>query len=174
MFCGIISMKSNLKKHTVLNQTGEKPFTPIFVASWPLRRPNGRSILHYSIQGRNTFQHVLWHHGQKEVTSEEAHCAEPNCLSQPVLWRHGHYEDQTEGQYSTAPYRGGTLSCMFCGIMVSRKSNLKNHTVLSQTAFHCQFCGIMAITKTKLKEHTSLLNTGDKSFSASFVASWSV
>ena len=95
-------------------------------------------------------------------------------LSLPSLWHHGHYKDQTEGAYFTTPYRGETLSSMFCGIMVRRKSHLKKHTVLSQTAFHCQFCGVMAITKTKLKEHTSLLNTGDKSFSASFVASWSV
>ena len=107
MFCGIISMKSNLKKHTVLNQTGEKPFTPIFVASWPLRRPNGRSILHYSIQGRNTFQHVLWHHGQKEVTPEEAHCAEPN-------WREAYH-------------------CQFCGIMAITNTKLKEHTSLLHT-----------------------------------------
>ena len=70
-----------------------------------------------------------------------------SCKSKlPVLWHHGHYKDQTDGQYSTAPYRGGTLSCMFCGIMVSRKSNLKKHTVLNQT--------------------------GEKPFTPIFVASW--
>ena len=94
-----------------------------------MQSPNLKSILNCSIHERSPSLQVLWQHYQSEVNPEGAYSNDPyrrEAIVLHALWQLGQFEINPEGASFTEPFRRNAFSCMFCGNMISTKSNLKS------------------------------------------------